>query len=107
MLQRTTVGKAFALGGITTERPANDSREPVEALPYVGRASPGDSWSNCTTALLARPFSGGAVTLIFRASPSQPTIPSRDDPGITFTLRRADGSAAFPMVPYDPVSVRF
>ena len=34
------------------------------------------------------PFSAGAITLIFKASPSQPTIWFREDPGTTFTLSR-------------------
>ena len=38
--------------------------------------------------LVGLPFLGGAVTLIFKASPSHPTIWSRDDPGMTFTLSR-------------------
>jgi hypothetical protein len=35
---------------------------------------------------LAFPCSGGAVPLIFKASPSQPTIRSREEPRTTFTL---------------------
>lgn len=40
---------------------------------------------------LAGPFLGNAITLIFRASPSQPTIWSRDDPGTTFAVMSAQG----------------
>jgi len=60
-----------------------------------------------TTASLARPFWGGAVTLIFRASPSQPTTSSRVERGTTLILRRADGVGAFVTMPDDPVRVRF
>jgi hypothetical protein len=42
-----------------------------------------------------------------RASPSQPTISSRDEPGTTFILRRADGLGSFSTMPCDPLSVRF
>ena len=59
------------------------------------------------TASLARPFSGGAITLIFKASPSQPTILSRDDPGTTLTLRRTNGSGAFVTVPAIPYVFAF
>ena len=55
---------------------------------------------------LAFPFSGGAVTLIFRASPSQPTISFRDDPGTAFTLRRVDGFGSISTVPRNPSGVR-
>ena len=56
---------------------------------------PSRSASSDTTASLARRFSGGAVTLIFKASPSQPTIWSRDEPGTTFTERWAEGRGFF------------
>jgi hypothetical protein len=60
-----------------------------------------------TTASLALPLSGGAVTLIFKASPNQPTIWSRDDPGTTFTLRRAEGMGARIIMRCDPVVLAF
>jgi len=44
------------------------------------------SASNATTASLALPFSGFAVTRTFRESPSQPTTLVLDDPGTTLTL---------------------
>lgn len=50
-----------------------------------------------TTASLARPFSGGAITLIFRAWPSQLMIWSRDEAGTTFTARRAEGVGLVPI----------
>ena len=45
--------------------------------------------SNAVTAWLARPFSGGAETRSFSASPIQPVISSFRAPGATFTVRTA------------------
>jgi hypothetical protein len=47
--------------------------------------------NSSTTASLALPRSGAAATLIFNASPSHPTIWSRDDPGTTLTVIRVEG----------------
>jgi hypothetical protein len=51
------------------------------------------------------------VTLIFRASPSQPTIWFREDPGTTFTLSRPivqlDRSGFESFCPVVAVRVRF
>ena len=48
--------------------------------------------------MLTAAENGGAATFIFRVSPSQPTIWSRDDPGTTFTAKRADGFGIAVMV---------
>ena len=42
--------------------------------------------TSASTAAFALPFSGGADTLTFRLSPSQPAIWERDAPGITFNF---------------------
>ena len=43
------------------------------------------SASSAITAAFALPLSAGAVTRIFRLSPSHPEIPLRDDPGTTLS----------------------
>jgi len=50
------------------------------------------SASTAPTASLALPFSGFAVTRIFRESPSQPSILVLEEPGTTFTFSSAKAS---------------
>lgn len=50
------------------------------------RSTSSRSASNAMTALLALPFSGGALTLILSTSSSQPAKQSLDEAGTTFTL---------------------
>ena len=60
-------------------------RPPPAAMRTLAAGTPRAAASTRSTAAFALPRSAGSRTATFTASPSQPTTPSRDAPGVTFT----------------------